>query len=74
MGEGPEAEKEEVGVRAWAADWTGGTAVLCTQEYDVVPAPRRLEREVCTMMHAQLAFGARSRIRDMVERQHARKE
>jgi hypothetical protein len=53
-----------MGGRTWAARRARGTAVLCTQEYDVVPAPRQLEREVCTVMHAQLAFGARSRIRD----------
>jgi hypothetical protein len=32
--------------------------------YCVTPGSRQLEREVSTVMHAQRAFGARSRIRD----------
>jgi hypothetical protein len=32
--------------------------------YCVAPVSRQLEREVCTAMHAQLAFGTSSRIRE----------
>jgi hypothetical protein len=34
------------------------------KEYDVVPAPRQIKREMCSVMHEPLAFGSRSRIRE----------
>jgi hypothetical protein len=54
----------EVGRRTQAACWARGTSVPYTQRDDVVPTPRQIEREMCSVMHVPLAFGARSRIRE----------